>query len=63
MPDGNPERIWACGVYPGWSTSNTILKNVFFNCVGLEIRAIMRNQNLDTENNLVSDTFNKNTAT
>lgn len=57
LPEGNPRRTLANGIFLDWATSyTTVSNNVIYNTGEREIKAIMGNWNLVFQNNLASKT-------
>jgi parallel beta-helix repeat protein len=57
LPNSEPRRTLANGIFLDWATSNTTVKNnVIYNAGDKEIKPIMGNWNLVLDNNLASKT-------
>lgn len=57
LPDREPRRVLANGVFLDWDTSNTVVKhNYVYNAGGEPIKAIWENWNVTQENNKTSAT-------
>ncbi len=57
LPDRQPQRVLANGVFLDWDTSNTTVRdNYVYNAGGEPIKAVWENWNLSIQNNFTSDT-------